>query len=688
MWRRQTLSVNTSPSALTTTYGYDNASRLQTVNDGNNNSATYTYVANSPLVSQIAFKQSTTTRMTTTKSYDLLNRLSSIANTPSTLPVASFSYAFNLANQRTQQTEVDGSQWKYQYDSLGQVKSAKKSWSAGNLVEGQQFTNVFDDIGNRTLTGAGGDGGGAYLRTATYTANSLNQYQSRDIPGYLDILGLALVSDTVTVNGQSTSRNSQYFRKELTVANSTAPVWQSITVAATGSSSATGYRFVTQTPEAFTYDLDGNLTQDGRWNYTWDAENRVIKVESLSSAPTASKRRVTWEYDCRGRRIRQTTYDGSSGSYVITEDLKFVSDGWNLIAELAAANNGIVRSYLWGNDLSGSLRGAGGVGGLLAMSYHGTATTNAFVGYDGNGNVAALVNTADGSLAAKYEYAPFGDLLRASGPLAKVNPIRFSSKYQDGQSDLLYYGYRYYNPSIGRWLDRDPIEEKGGINLYEFVSGDPIFRIDGLGLTTEGDIIEFIYSATGAQFNEVADEYESIPGSIPYETSYEAGLLRKTGKFLMSKIAIYRSPCPNPKATKAGAFFGRAGVFLAGMVASDGEAAEGRLAMNVRRGRFAESAFFQYIERRGYRVVGRRISVETPLGRRVIDYVIEKFDKVGEYIGMEIKADKAVLKADQVAKDALINEGNAKVVGEKAAKLLIDRIDSTSAVNFDPGPGP
>jgi RHS repeat-associated protein len=393
----------------------------------------------------------------------------------------SFHYIYNSANQRTQRTELDSSQWKYLYDTLGQVKSAKKYWASTVPVAGQQFTYAYDDIGNRTTTTGGGNETGANLRSATYTANSLNEYLTRDVPSYLDILGMALAGDTVTVNVQSTYRSEQYFRKELSVANGSAPLWQSVTVASTGVPSATGYRFVAQTPEAFTYDLDGDLMQDGQWAYTWDAENRLVKVESLSSSPTASKRRVMWEYDCRGRRIRQTTYDGSSGSYVVTEDLKFVSDGWNLVAELAAANNTVVRSYVWGLDISGTSQGAGGVGGLLAMSYHGSATTNAFVAYDGNGNVAALVNAADGSLVAKYEYAAFGELLRASGSMANVNPIRFSTKYQDGQCDLLYYGFRYYNPITGRWVSRDPIEEVGGINLYDFAANDLINRLDAIG---------------------------------------------------------------------------------------------------------------------------------------------------------------------------------------------------------------
>lgn len=66
-----------------------------------------------------------------------------------------------------------------------------------------------------------------------------------------------------------------------------------------------------------------------------------------------------------------------------------------------------------------------------------------------------------------------------TGPAAKTNPFRFSTKYQDDETDLLYYGYRYYDASTGRWLSRDPIEEQGGLNrvmnemkVWEFRGGD------------------------------------------------------------------------------------------------------------------------------------------------------------------------------------------------------------------------
>jgi len=161
--------------------------------------------------------------------------------------------------------------------------------------------------------------------------------------------------------------------------------------------------------------------------------------------------------------------------------INYLYDGWNLIAEVAPGGS-LIRNYVWGTDLSGSAQGAGGVGGLLEVTYHGTAATNAFVAYDGNGNVASLVNAADGTLLANYEYGPFGEVIRATGPMAKLNPFRFSTKYQDDETDFLYYGYRYYNPSTGRWLSRDLIGENGGLNLYCFIGNDSIGKADYLGL--------------------------------------------------------------------------------------------------------------------------------------------------------------------------------------------------------------
>ena len=119
-------------------------------------SATYSYLANSPLVQQIAFANSGAQRMVTTKQYDFLNRLTSISSVPSGAAAVSFAYDYNSANQRTLRREADGSYWRYEFDSLGQVKSGKKFWADGTPVAGQQFEYAFDTIGNRTSAKAGG----------------------------------------------------------------------------------------------------------------------------------------------------------------------------------------------------------------------------------------------------------------------------------------------------------------------------------------------------------------------------------------------------------------------------------------------------------------------------------------------------------------------------------------------------
>jgi len=86
--------------------------------------------------------------------------------------------------------------------------------------------------------------------------------------------------------------------------------------------------------------------------------------------------------------------------------------------------------------------------------------------------------------ARTCQEGPFGEVLRATGPMAKANPFRFSTKYQDDETDLPYYGYRYYNASTGRWFNRDPIQEQAGPSLYAFVGNDSVCDIDPLGLAS------------------------------------------------------------------------------------------------------------------------------------------------------------------------------------------------------------
>jgi RHS repeat-associated protein len=432
--------------------------------------AEYSYLANSKLFGTVTFRRSGTTRMTTTRKYDLLNRLTEISSAPSgtnSFYPLTHAYRYNDANQRTRVSQADGSYWVYQYDALGQVKSGKKYWADGTPVAGQQFEYSYDDIGNRTQTKSGGDSQGQGLRTANYTANNLNQYTGRDVPGVLGILGIAHGLSSVTVDGTAAYRKGEYFHGLVGSdnTNSTAGVYPSISTIATLSGTSqtnTGNLFLPKTPEGFSYDFDGNMTGDGRWIYSWDGENRLKSLESYSGAPTASKRKLEFEYDHQGRRIQKIVSTHNGSSWVAQSTNRFVHDGWNLLAEFTVASgaNSLTRVYVWGTDLSGSMQGAGGVGGLLMVrQVSGTSGTH-FAAYDGNGNVTGLVNASNGNVTANYEYDPFGQTIRATGDMALLNPFRFSTKYTDGESGFLYYGYRYYDPNTGRWVNRDPLTDE------------------------------------------------------------------------------------------------------------------------------------------------------------------------------------------------------------------------------------
>ena len=246
--------------------------------------------------------------------------------------------------------------------------------------------------------------------------------------------------------------------------------------------------YLPKTPEVFTYDADGNLTSDAKWNYTWDAENRLVALQTLSAVATsfpALNQRLEFTYDGQGRRISKKVYSWNSTAWVLGTSTRFLHDGWNLLAELNALNsNAVVGTYVWGSDLSGSSQGAGGVGGLLFSNFSLLSSTSYASAYDGNGNTIGLVDMATGAKSATYDYNAFGETIQSDGVASVANHFRFSTKYTDDETGLLYYGYRFYQPTTGRWPSRDPMEEEGGINLFSFNYNSPINSIDPLGNQT------------------------------------------------------------------------------------------------------------------------------------------------------------------------------------------------------------
>jgi RHS repeat-associated protein len=213
------------------------------------------------------------------------------------------------------------------------------------------------------------------------------------------------------------------------------------------------------------YDLDGNMTTNGVWSYTWDSENRLVSAASNGVTVVQNL------YDHKSRRIAKITASTTTA---------FLYDDWNLVSETQVSGlTPQVSYYVWGLDLSGSLQGAGGVGGLLCKS--GTGVSPVFYTYDANGNVTDLIDSS-GAVAAHYEYDAFGNTTAVTGDRAAANPFRFSTKYFDAETGLYYYGYRYYLSSLGCWLARDMIYEKGGLNLYSIARNAAVNFFDKYGL--------------------------------------------------------------------------------------------------------------------------------------------------------------------------------------------------------------
>src|SRR6266498_3590765 len=239
------------------------------------------------------------------------------------------------------------------------------------------------------------------------------------------------------------------------------------------------------------YDGNGNLTSRTNggnlaYSYSYDDENQLINVVYQDPAvANSSWWRSDFVYDGRGRlRQRQdyTWYGGNPPGWITGPAICYIYDGMRVIQERDAFNTPTV-SYTRGSDLSGTLEGAGGIGGLLARSHgysSGSWTNHNFYHADGNGNITYLVNSSQ-SVAAIYRYDPFGNPVSTSGTLASANTYRFSSKERHPNSGMYYYGYRWYDPNLQRWLNRDPIGEKGGLNLYVYVRNAPFTFIDSFG---------------------------------------------------------------------------------------------------------------------------------------------------------------------------------------------------------------
>ncbi len=261
------------------------------------------------------------------------------------------------------------------------------------------------------------------------------------------------------------------------------------------------------------YDADGNMlsqlhSYDGvsapsfGTLYTWDEENRLTSVSDVTNNGTQVNSKTEFVYDGMSRlRISRYYTRQSNGTLALQNEKRRVYDGMEIVQERDGTN-----------VVTASLTRTGNIGGILART---TQAGSVFYGYDGSGNVVTLTDRL-GAEVGSYNYDAFGNPLSQSGVAADANPYRFSTKEQI--AGLYSYGFRFYSPGSGRWINRDPIGEAGGVNLYAFAKNDPVNLGDAYGLTIQslfGGVWRSITDTGRGLYIPLRDRYLGNPYEKP-----------------------------------------------------------------------------------------------------------------------------------------------------------------------------
>jgi len=423
----------------------------------------------------------------------LINGASSILN--------AHDYLYDLAGRRTNTVRVNGDYVNLAYDSIGQLTSAAGYDAGGGFVRhSENFSYTYDAAGNLSVLGSG--------IGKTFNVDNLNQITNVTRDTELSVAGFTTVAATnVTVTGRFFSE-SMVLNDDSTFAGDNFDLvdgTNTFTAVAQDGYGRTDTNVVTAylpVSVSFRYDSNGNMRTNGTRVFEYNDENQLIStwVSGVSSN--------YFVYDGKMRRRIERNYQWTAGTWVLGSERRFIYDG-NLVLQERDGLNLPTVTLTRGSDLSGSLAGAGGIGGLLALTDHSVlnlgSVSNAHFFYhcDGNGNVTSLADAGQ-NVAARYLYDPFGNTLLIAGPKATINRYRFSSKPVHEASGMYDYLYRWYVPELQRWLNRDPIGEHstrrfkalrntrpiargarrilGSDNLYQFARNSSVRWVDRSGL--------------------------------------------------------------------------------------------------------------------------------------------------------------------------------------------------------------
>jgi RHS repeat-associated protein len=442
----------TLTDALThsTAFTYDGLDRLSTRADPLHNTETYTYDLAGNLLTFTDRKG-----QKTSFAYDPLNR-----ETQATYADASFTaYTYDLGNRLLQASDSVGGTIARAYDGLDRRTSeisrqGSVSYAYDNAsrrtrmtVAGQASTSYTYDNANRpTKITHGGSAvtlmyDSANRRKSSLLANgimtSYGYDKASELTGLTYGLGVTTVGNLTyayDAAGRRSSIGGSYARTGLPQAVASASYNADDQLLQWGSSS-------------LTYDLDGNLTNDGVNAYAWNARNQLA---SINLGATAS-----FLYDGFGRREAKA---------IGATNTSFLYDGINPVQELSGTI--VTANLLTGLAVDERFSRADAAGPRYCLS-------------DALGNTLGLTDST-GALQTQYTYEPYGNTTITG--TSSSNRYQYTGREND-TTGLYYYRARFYNAATGRFISEDPIGFGGGVNLYAYVRNNPLRAVDPFGLT-------------------------------------------------------------------------------------------------------------------------------------------------------------------------------------------------------------
>jgi RHS repeat-associated protein len=471
------------------TFGYDGELRFSTINSPAGGFG-YNYYGAGGLIQTLSLPGGNYI----TNAYDNLAELrgtwlkSGLTN-PALNTLNYHGYDYNLDGLRTNAWRTDGSRANLDYDAIGQIVRFTGLESNGTPRLNENFGYGFDPAGNLFSRTNG-------TLIQSFLPDAINQLSSVTRTGTLTVAGsLSGPVSSLTVNGQGAAIYADLtyaVTNGLGLSNGINTFVHSVTDPR-GSNATKTVTANLPVTVSFTWDANGNLIYDGVRVFDYDDLNRLIRI-TVTNAWKAE-----FVYDGLGRRRIRRDYN-AAGS--VTNETRTICDQGLKLQE-RDGNNNVKYTLTRGPDFSGTIPGAGGIGGLLART---DGNGSAFYHADGAGNITAMIN-AQGNVVAWYLYGGFGALLAKRGPLADPNTIRFSSMEDISPAGLVAYPSRFYEPTLSRWLTPDPVGEAGGLNLYGFVGNNPMGQVDPMGLST--------YFSHNATFLGIPLPWSAVPYRVP-----------------------------------------------------------------------------------------------------------------------------------------------------------------------------